>query len=215
MNIRSITELNQYLNDELAWRKRELTSAKFAASRAKSIEQEVLIKSAICLLYSHWEGFIKRASMAYLNYLSKLGLTQREAEPSIIAFCFSGRFRTIADTRKYTLMAEVIADLVGPGNETLNIPWDNMMSENANLNSTLLREIAHVTNIDYSDYATKEKLIDERLLRTRHAIAHGDQLSVDWNEYENLHNQIISLIDLFRNQVENSIALQSYRRTSV
>jgi len=212
MNIRSAIALNEYLNSELGWRKRDLTNAKFAIAGSKEHARETMIRGAICLLYAHWEGFIKHACMAYLNYLAKQGLTQREAAPSIIAYCMAGRFRALADTKKYSLVSDIVSTMIGPGSEPLSIPWDKVMDDTANLNSVVLREIAHIVCIDYSHYETKEKLIDEKLLRARHAIAHGDRQTVILADYEELHGQVLSLIELFRNQVENSAILGSYRR---
>ena len=216
MNIRSIYDLNEYLDSELAWRKRELTTAKFLAAKAKpsTLEHHVLVKYAFCLLYSHWEGFIKRAGAAYLSYLSRLGLTQREAASSILAYCLIGRFRSVGDIRKFTPISAIIDDLIGPGRDALNIPWEHLSEDRSVLNPSLLQEIAHVTCIEYTVYATKEKLLEERLIKTRHSIVHGDRVDVDWDDYQDLHSEVIDLMELFRDQVENSIALQSYKRSS-
>jgi len=212
MNIRSTSELSQYLGDELKWRIHELRTIKLMSSRARQHEQTILIRLAVCLLYAHWEGFIKHAGRAYLNFLSKQGLKYGDVVPSIISFCMSAKFREIGETKKYTLMSETVELLVGDNRDSLFVPWDVLMSDQSNLTAAAFREIAHVINIEYRPYATKEKLIDQRLLANRHAIAHGERILMDWTDYEELHNQMVGLIEQFRDDVENAAVLRKYRR---
>ena len=56
MPVRDQTELMNRLDRELAWRKRELTTLAFAVADANPV---TALRAGICLLYAHWEGFIK------------------------------------------------------------------------------------------------------------------------------------------------------------
>lgn len=66
--------------------------------------------------------------------------------------------------------------------------------------------------LDYSPYATKEKIIDERLLGLRNNIAHGKYLTIDLRDYLELHSEVITMLNTFRNQIDNSANTQSYLR---
>ena len=65
--------------------------------------------------------------------------------------------------------------------------------------------------MDYSPYEIKEKIIDETLLRSRNEIAHGQYLLIQFDQYIELHHEIISLMDLFKDQIENTAILGAYR----
>ena len=77
MRIRSQYELSEYLSGSLSRRKREVTTIKFLVSRARTHEVEPLLRAAICLLYAHWEGFVREAATAYLSYVSRQGTEVR------------------------------------------------------------------------------------------------------------------------------------------
>lgn len=69
-------ELNQLLVQELFWRKTEIDRIQNAAELApkepgESRIHSALTKSLTLVLYSHWEGFIKKSALAYIEYVSK------------------------------------------------------------------------------------------------------------------------------------------------
>ncbi len=68
--------------------------------------------------------------------------------------------------------------------------------------------------LDYSRFATKEKLIDEKLLKNRNSIAHGQYLLVSFAEYIDLHDEVLGIMQDFYNQVENSAFSGGYRKPS-
>ncbi len=70
MKISTPTQVARRLDPSIAWRKKELTQQKLLADSASAGNAEVLRRSGITLLYAHWEGFIKDASVVYLRYLS-------------------------------------------------------------------------------------------------------------------------------------------------
>ena len=74
--------------------------------------------------------------------------------------------------------------------------------------------IAHTLGLDYGEYATKAKLIDETLLRNRNNVAHGKYLVMDIEEFIGLHRAIINLMDLFSNQISNAASTKAYQRSS-
>jgi len=57
-------------------------------------------------------------------------------------------------------------------------------------------------------------LIDTRLLKTRNEIAHGNYLILDREEYRELQEEVIAMLDIFRNQIENAALQQEYKHFS-
>jgi HEPN superfamily protein len=103
VKVRSLSELTEYLDDELAWRKRELTTAKFAIARGRPHEQTMAIRGGICLLYAHWEGFVKKAAEAYLELVSRRGLRLAEVQPNIVAAALHGQITIAGKSNRATL----------------------------------------------------------------------------------------------------------------
>ena len=49
------------LDNDLAWRIKELSIIKNKIPQSKNNEQEALIRAGVTILYAHWEGFVKNA----------------------------------------------------------------------------------------------------------------------------------------------------------
>jgi hypothetical protein len=69
-----------------------------------------------------------------------------------------------------------------------------------------------VLGFDKSIYFPKKVMIDQKLLKNRNNIAHGQHLDIDEGEYYELYYEILEIIELFRNELENAAALNAYKR---
>ena len=75
----------------------------------------------------------------------------------------------------------------------------------------MLREIVWSLGLDMMPYETKCHLIDSSLVDRRNRIAHGDALDISVEDYLVLHDEVMSLIDTFRNQLHNAAALDEFK----
>ena len=71
-----------------------------------------------------------------------------------------------------------------------------------------------VVGIEDAEYISKGPIIDERLVKNRNSIAHGQGVLIDQDEYDELHEIVIQMLDLFRNHIENAAVRGTYKRTS-
>jgi hypothetical protein len=213
MRIRSISELVDYLDKELKWRKRELTTMRFLILRSRAHEREAMLRVGICMLYAHWEGFVKSAGTGYVNYVALRGLKYCDLSPSMVALGLRGRLRAAEATNRVTVHTEVTGFLMSDMRENADLPYEDAINARDNLNSEVLREILHLLSLDYRPYETKKALLDERLLANRNAISHGQRLPIDLTDYDDLHHEVLGLLNVFRNDVENAALLKRFRRT--
>ena len=212
MRIRSLTELNEFLNDELAWRKRELTTLRFLIGRSRPHEQDVLLRSGTCTLYAHWEGFVKAAATGYVSYVTLRGLSYRDLSPNFVALGLRTRIVNAGTTRRPSQLTAITAALMSDLAETARIDWDTAIDTRANLNSDAFREILVSIGLEEARYSTKGALIDQRLLRNRNVISHGGYLSIQLEDYNELHTEVVQMVEWFRNDVENAAVTAAYRR---
>ncbi len=214
MSIRTLEDLSDKLAQDLAWRKRELAEIKSLVEAKKDVSDQrhkVLVRSAVCILYSHWEGFVKLAANAYVEYVRLKKLTYQDISTNFLALAMKEKLKEAKETNKPSLYIPVCQFLISELNERCSLPKDPI-STASNLNSEILKEIADILGIDFSPYLTKSKLIDEKLLKTRNEIAHGEYSGVDRNEYIELHQETINLLDLFKNQIENAAIEERFKR---
>ena len=72
---RTLTMFSDNLDEELNWRKKELTILYNKLPKQKNLEQPALLRANYVMLYAHWEGFIKSIFQHYIDYVKLRGLT--------------------------------------------------------------------------------------------------------------------------------------------
>lgn len=72
MKIRTVEILSDKISEDLAWRKKELTDLKYIidTKSLSLVRKSLLGRCGIAILYAHWEGFIKKSSLRFLEFIS-------------------------------------------------------------------------------------------------------------------------------------------------
>jgi hypothetical protein len=214
MKIRTVEDLNKILSDDHIWRKQELSEVK-SLIEAKGVSPQrhnALIRSGICILYAHWEGFVKLAANSYLEYVRRQKLLYRELSSNFLALAMKKQLKAATETNKSSLYIPVCDFFLFELDKRSSLPED-AISTASNLSYEILKEITCTLGIDFSLYSTKSVLIDTKLLNARNAIAHGEYLTIDTEEYVELHTAVIGMLELFRNQIENAASNQDFKRS--
>ncbi|WP_330202804.1 MAE_28990/MAE_18760 family HEPN-like nuclease [Cyanobacterium sp. DS4] len=213
MKIRTIEQLSDILAEDLAWRKKELSEVKSLIELKDISEQKhkLFLRSGICILYAHWEGFVKLASNSYLEFVRMQKLSYDQLASNFVALAMKEKLKETKDTNKPSLYIPVCDFFLFELNKKSNLPKE-AISTASNLSSEMLKEIMSILGLNFADYSTKSKLIDEKLLKSRNEIAHGNYLLIDREEYLELHIEIINLLNIFKNQVENACLQEKYKR---
>jgi hypothetical protein len=213
--IRNLNDLADRLSQDLAWRKKELSVLK-GLIETRSFEQnktDALLRSGIALLYAHWEGYIKCTASAYLEFVSRQKeLKYCDLNYNFVAIAMKKKLNEVSATNQSTIHNQVIQFLVESMEERIDIPRDDVIKTGSNLSSNVFQQILALLGIDYQPYALKQVLIDERLLKKRNQIAHGEYLDVDIVSYRELHQEVIGMMDSFRDQIENYAVQKLYMR---
>ena len=215
--IRTLNDLSYRLSEDLVWRKKELSVLESLID-TKSFAQDktnALIRSGIPLLYAHWEGYIKCAASAYLEFVSRQkDLKYCDLTYNFVAIAMKKKLNEASATNQSTIHNQVIQFLMESMEQRIDIPTDDAIKTGSNLSSSLFQQILALLGIEYKPYELKQKLIDEKLLKKRNRIAHGEYLDVDVASYKELHEKIIEMMELFKNQIENHAVQKLYLRTS-
>lgn len=219
MKIKNLEELVDRIDDEIAWRKKELISIKndVGSSENKDIsEQSRLIRSGIAMLYAHWEGAIKSLAEYYLIYVSSLNLRYCELKNNFLAIDMKESLNKYADTKKASIHNKFLNDLYEKQNQPSKIPYKNIIKTNSNLKMDILKEITETIGLDSSPYELKKMLIDQRLLGNRNQIAHGERLEKlegisNISDFLELHEAVYELIELFANNIKTAAQNEDYK----
>ncbi|EEA86250.1 MAE_28990/MAE_18760 family HEPN-like nuclease [Peptacetobacter hiranonis] len=219
MKIKNLEDLQDKIDKDLAWRKKELTSIKSDVQMSNTkerSEQSRAIRAGITLLYAHWEGAIKNISEYYLIYVSSLKLKYSELKNNFLAITMKTSLDKFEETNKATIHNKLIEDIYSKKDEKSNIPCNNVINTKSNLNSKILDEIMALIGVDSSKYRLKNAIIDQRLLGNRNKIAHGERIEQlegisNINEYIELHDIITNLINDFGEDIKNYAINEKYK----
>ncbi|ALQ51647.1 MAE_28990/MAE_18760 family HEPN-like nuclease [Nitrosomonas ureae] len=210
MKIRSIDELENVISKEFAWRRKELSNIRNLSLSARKQTQLILLKSGVGLLYSHWEGFVKKSSIAYCDYINFQGLKYKQLKKNFHVCALLDVFEGQYPHRNFKSTLSVVDGSALQLEKTCKINSQKYIDTESNLNSSILKEITLKVGIDYDYYELKENLIDESFLGLRNAISHGEYRDIDEKDFIQLFEEVTGLIEIFKTQILNSAIQKSY-----
>ena len=219
MKIKDLFDLEKKIDNELAWRKKELTSIKVdveSSETKEKSEQSRAIRSGIAMLYAHWEGAIKSIAEYYLIYVSGLNLKYGELKSNFLAIAMKCSLNEFEDTKKASIHNKLIDDIYSKKNEFSKIPCKNIIKTDSNLKMDIFKEITATIGIDDNPYMLKKMLVDNRLLGNRNKIAHGERIEMldgisCVSDYIQLHITIVELIDNFAQNIREAARNEDYK----
>lgn len=207
MRILDINSLSDTLSHELSWRKKELTVLKGYVLR-KETSQNVRLRSSICLLYAHFEGFTKQAVKAYLSFVSAQKLDLRELKEGFLGSFLHQKFSPIDSPED---MERLVLTIIKNRKVGVVFKFDDLFGTKSNLSYYQLQNILTRLGIKTNVFETKQKLIDTRLLAKRNHVAHGETSPVDEGDYLELHDAVMEMLSAIKNELENAAVTASYK----
>ena len=211
MKIKTVFQLQDKLDKDLAWRKKELTWIKLNMSKYASKEEiNTYLRIGTTFLYAHWEGFIKNAAENYLLYVSKQKLKYEDLTSNFLAIALRSKLMESGKSKKTSIHKGFLDFYYANLKKEAYIPYKNVIFTEYNLKSKILKEIIITLGLDYSPYELKGNYIDSNLVKNRNDIAHGRYIDIDLIDFENLYRDIISLLDIFKDQIIDAAKCRNF-----
>lgn len=214
--IRTTDQLIDKIASELIWRRKELTDLRALVQQFDGeLRSKVLIRCAISLLYAHWEGFVKKSSAYYLEYVASHRLPYNKLASNFVALTLKFKLSELSASEKIS-GGNALADFFCTAlDRQSNVPYKNIVDTKSNLSSKVLTDILSALGLDHSQFSTKLNFIDSNLVNPRNHVAHGEILELNTDEYLELHDGVIGLIETFRTEIENSSVTRRFERAGV
>jgi len=209
---RTLSLLQDYLDGEFSWRLKEIADLKIAVRQSELLRQKTVIRAAIPLLYAHWEGFVKKASSGYLEFVDYQGHKYQELMSCFIVIGLKKSLNEVSDSKRSHTSISAVEFILDELSKNTNLKLDSAINTKSNLGSVVFENISLAIGLDPTPYKTKYKLIDESLLKRRNNIAHGEYLDVNSDEYRDLADEVIGLIRGFKTDIENAATMEKYKR---
>ncbi|MGV0857369.1 MAE_28990/MAE_18760 family HEPN-like nuclease [Empedobacter brevis] len=204
-----------YLIEDWTWRKKEISELILIAEKEES---QAVLKSIILLLYSHWEGYIKKSCRFYLKYICDNKYKISELTANFKAFLLKGINAEIDKSGKsYNLSNELTylklfmeLDNINLGKKMIidieNEKDKGYINTHDNLNPQVFKSILECIGIEYkNNYEIKAKYIEIVLLTNRNSIGHGSTKIFNDEDFEFKIESLKKLRDII------SIIIESLR----
>jgi hypothetical protein len=210
--LRTANDLQDYLDAEYGWRIKEIATLKAAIRTAGLMPERTLIRAGLALLYAHWEGFIKNALTGYLNFVNTQGLSYDELPSCFVVLGMKKQINDLFASRNSAVSIAAIDFLREQLGQRAQMKIDSAINTESNLSSKVFNNLLVAVGFDPQAYETRANLIDESLLRRRNSIAHGDYLEVARADWGQLADEVIAMLRQVKNEVENAVALEKFKR---
>ena len=216
MKIRSTLELQDSLDQDLHWRKKEFTTLKLMISSSRKHEKYILQKSAIVLLYSHWEGHIKHCSLAYLNYLNNIGCCVDKMKDNFILIGLYEKFNKGFSFKRLDDLVRLNEYLSNTQKGNFKVKEDKIIDTDSNLKYPVLLNILHQLGLDISPYELREQFINSTLVGHRNYIAHGERLDpvVIDAAYNEIEQELLNMVMYFQTLILNAVTTKEYLKSA-
>jgi len=212
--IQTTDQLIDKIAQDFVWRRRELTDLRALVQqfRDQPLRLRVLIRGAVPLLYAHWEGFVKVSASHYLEYVASIRLPYRRLAANFVGLTLRAKFAELGASEKLSSASSLAEFFCTALDRQSVVPYKRGIDTKSNLSSIVLQDIIAALGLDGTQFATRLRFIDSNLVNPRNHIAHGEATNLTVDEYLVLHDEVIVLIETFRNEIENASVLHRYER---
>jgi hypothetical protein len=214
MSIRTVSDLASQLQDDLGWRRKELSVFHGIVTASQSSKRQAILRGAIAALYAHWEGFIKTAAQLYIDFVRQRRLNLCDLSPCFMAMAARKKLLTLQGAGSADSHIDLANWLTEEWRKRATLPGPEIIST-SNLNSKVFGIVIRSIGLTYrTEFAIAEKPVIQRLVEIRNSLAHGEWQVVDAAEYEQLYHEIDKLLVLVCNDVEYAASQGLYRKTT-
>jgi len=206
---RTKTALQQLLDEEFAWRFRELQDHRTVLRSADGPRKRMLLRTGIALLYAHWEGFVKNCTGFYIEFVHHQRLNYQELATCFAVLGLKSELELLQASKKAATNIAALTAIRSATNRVAQI--DNFEVQTAsNLKFDIFEGVATTIGISTSTYETKRHFIDD-LVYQRNAVAHGDKITIDTQDYILKSDEVIQLMRNYKTDIENSFSQNKFR----
>ncbi|WP_185753388.1 MAE_28990/MAE_18760 family HEPN-like nuclease [Stenotrophomonas rhizophila] len=211
----TIVQLQEKIDRDLAWRKKEIVAILRATARV-SASKQYYCRAGVVMLCAHWEGFLKKAVGLYVKFVFSQELKYTEMSDHFVAISFyddvveAAKANYPGARQHHLKLSKKIRDATtGPARWKVGT-HGNPSSE---VLSCLMESIGidGQLNMSAAEWVAAKTFVDSLLLAERHKIAHGEGLQVDSDVFRERVTIVLSLCQAISDAILAAAQSESYR----
>ncbi len=214
MKIRTVDKLQNLLDKDLVWRRKELIDIKLFVNSTKN---PMFARVGIAILSAHFEGFIKQAANYYVVHVASQNLKLDSLTNNFSSLFFDKNFRGISDSNRVSVNQNFIDKFLDDYYDKrfkVKYTQDNpVIQTESNPTSLVIKEILLSIGLDYTPYETKSNYIDADLLKNRHSVVHGEKIQIEIKDFNSTFLNILKIIEMFNEQIIDAAISKLYLKS--
>ncbi|MFJ8188956.1 MAE_28990/MAE_18760 family HEPN-like nuclease [Streptomyces sp. NPDC096094] len=210
------TRFIEGIDRQLARRKVELSNLSLMVSEQNPDPHRLscIARSAVVLAYAHWEGFVKRGSGAYVDFVNSAKIKVVDLKFPFQAAYVLSTFKRASGSVKTRYLGELLQEIDSRRAEVFAIAPDKCIDTESNLSSSVFKEIVQGVGLDVLPlYETRSVFIDQRIVLARNQVAHGELVGFDALDVRDRIDGVRLLIDTYADQLKNAATAGGYLKT--
>lgn len=213
--IRTVEALDRAIDDEIVWRKRELTTTLQLAQQSSGADQRANLRSGVVILYAHWEGWIKTVAQLYVRYVNTKSIPYESLSEAFLGNALKTKMTAIEEASA-PLIHNQFASFMRTGLSKGATLSEGLVQSESNLSSHVLFDILDRLGLEKRPlYSLRAKRIDTDLVHKRNTIAHGEHLDLSLDDFRSLRKDTLELLELFTDDVRNAASMGKHLATPV
>ncbi|MEW2066502.1 MAE_28990/MAE_18760 family HEPN-like nuclease [Streptomyces sp. NPDC007346] len=204
------------IDRQLARRKVELSNLLIMVTEQNPDPNRLscVARSAVVLTYAHWEGFVKQGSAAYVSFINDANVRVADLKFPFQAAYVSSAFKRAVSSTKARYLGELLQEIDARRLEIFSVSPDKCIDAESNLSSTVFRDIVHGIGLEHLPlYETRSAFIDQRLVRARNQVAHGELVGFDSVDVKDRIVGARLLIGAYATQLKQAATENYYLKT--
>jgi hypothetical protein len=212
MKIRTLEDFIDRLDEDLVWRRKEISYLFNKAQRKDNTNRLTEIRACVLFIYAHWEGFIKNASEYYLLYVKSQKKRFCDLKDNFLSIKFMNKIQECSESKVHGVYFNVLNDILDSLELRSDYSIDGIIKTNSNLTSKILESILSIIGFDKTLFELKHNLIDENLVKYRNEIAHGEFVEYEFSQLEEIKNVVVNMLEEFKDRLGNAATQKEYQK---
>ncbi|MFC9990392.1 MAE_28990/MAE_18760 family HEPN-like nuclease [Streptomyces globisporus] len=207
------TKFIEGIDRQLARRKVELSNLSLMVSEQNPDPHRLscIARSAVVLAYAHWEGFVKRGSSSYVDFVNSAQVRVVDLKFPFQAAHVLSAFKRASGTVKTRYLGELLREIDARRTEIFSVSPDKCINTESNLSSGVFKEIVQGVGLEVLPiYETRSVFIDQRIVLARNQVAHGELVSFDGQDVKDRIDGVRLLIDTYASQLKDAAVAGEY-----
>lgn len=176
------------------WRLLELEKIEKICQKLSNDDAKVILKSALPLIYSHWEGYVVSSLRKLHNWLTSLNYPYSKFNNSILTVSYDEYIKNLMQSEIHNKKQKHLEIIIS--NFSNNVIFPQKINVKSNVSFEVIKnELCMKYNFSLDNFIHFEKDLNA-FVNLRNKIAHGELGKVEFESYEDIQKYVDLLSDL-------------------